>query len=540
MKAKRPREHRRGAGSSVLRLLGMVVVSVLVYAVWLDLMSRPSPWRHGSPAGIARPWEPPAAHELAGRSDRPPEAARTRLIDIVVPPDGTLAMIQDALNKGNLSETARLLRQLESQNPSGSGEAYLVGALWNNLGVRQEARGRIETALEAFGHALAHSPASPEAHLNLAYVYREMHAPALTHAFLERVVRLNPREPLPRILLAELLLAKGDREAALRQLQAGAVRTAEEPTLRSYAESLLAQARQLGPRVASLGRTSGPGREMTVPESVRESDRRAESSGELPGKPRARPTLPESNHPEQAPKDPVVPEFAAGRDHFSVKFIGQEDQEAWESIRAILEYAYRDIGAKLGHHPIAPVEVVLHPDEEFLDLAGSPTWADMLYDVGSGEIHLPLQGALNDLARLSRVVRHEYVHAMLRNMVGARIEEVPTWLLEGLALHLAEDLWPEVEAVRSPPTGPIPLTTLEKPWSHVPRPSLPQAYLEAALATKVLVDRHSLRKIDEFISSVATRSARQRTLPESLALTDEQFQRRWKQKFGVKQSAARP
>jgi tetratricopeptide (TPR) repeat protein len=537
MKSGRQAGNRGGAAIALLRLFAAAMMSALIYALWVDVAprlqgsSRTQTRIQGSHWGIVD------VRWVGDAVLTPADVPKTRLIAPGHAPDEALASIQDELLKGNLSEAARRLRSFAGARRSRSEEERFLVAMWNNLGVHQHKMKGPEIAAEAFRRALALNPASPVANLNLAHVYWELRSPALTQEFLERVIQMNAGEPLPRILMAELMIKQGDLAAAARYLNSGAARTGSDPALRAHAEKLLAKVRRPTPSVASLRLPAEFGGRVEESGSAVESEKRDER----------RPTIPDPGVPQPVPR-PTSPggmiespgestsELGAG--HFVVKYVGKKDQEAWERIRAILEYAYHDVGKTFGEYPTTTISVVLHPDEEFLDLAGTPTWADMLFDADSGEIHLPLQGALTDLAGLSRVLRHEFVHALLRHRIGPRSEAIPTWLVEGLAIQLAEDSWPDVEAVTTATLTLIPLATLEGPWTQLPKKSLPQAYLEAQVAAKTVVDQHTLPRIWKLLAFGTTGKHPQTVMPELRSLTDDRFQAQWKARFGVKPAAA--
>jgi hypothetical protein len=211
--------------------------------------------------------------------------------------------------------------------------------------------------------------------------------------------------------------------------------------------------------------------------------------------------------------------------HFVVQFDGPDDQETWMRIRAILEYAYEEIPLKFGQVPARPVKVVLHTGQKFSGPAGTPNWADTLFDQRSGSIHLPTQGALDDLALFSRVVRHQFVHALFHEQAKHDAPSPPTWLMEGLAIHLTEDPWPDIEESRqhNPPLMPLP--SLHGPWARLPSTSLPTAYLTATVAIQHLVDRHSMYTIRQLMNVLLAGQPLEAGMQEKLSLSYEQFQR---------------
>lgn len=518
--ALRPKKNR-GILRAILRPLGIVLVSVLLYGVWLDVTTRvPRAWRTPAPTNSS----PGMVSETGGADITPAlplSGVRTRMMNMERPPSETLMAIQQEFTKGNLSETARRLRQLGAEQSIRIGEAPFIVALWNNLGVYQHAQRKPDMALEAFRQAVRLDPASPVPNLNLAHMYWELRMPSLTHEFLTRVIQLNPDEPLPRLLMAELLLGIGDRAAAARQLNTGAVRKGIDPVLRDMAGRMLSRMQSDSSRVALLPPVSErrPNPQGPLPQTDgKQASRTTEDNPEMTTR---APTRQEESRPLFELPDTRGPE--SGSDHFVVKFVGAEDRDTWERIRAVLEYAYQDIGRVFGDYPVMPIAVVLHPDEDFLDLAGTPQWADMLFDAESGEIHLPLRGVLNDMAQLSRVVRHEFAHALLREKVVTPRGETPTWLMEGLAIHLADDSWPDLEAVEASRSSFIPLSTLAGSWNRLQKELLPLAYREAQVGTALLVNRHTLAKIRRVLSHQSPARLLETTGRGSLLLDEQEF-----------------
>ncbi|MDE3049765.1 MAG: hypothetical protein KGJ48_07675 [Nitrospirota bacterium] len=192
---------------------------------------------------------------------------------------------------------------------------------------------------------------------------------------------------------------------------------------------------------------------------------------------------------------------------------------------AILDYAYEEITQKFGHVPSKPMTVVLHTNQKFAGTSGSPVWADTLFDHTSGAIHIPTQDALEDLALFSRIVRHEFVHGLLFEYLKGRSSEAPTWLIEGLAMHLAEDPWSDVEDTKQHSAVLIPLTSLQGAWGQLPSESLLTAYLEASSASQNLLDRYSMYSVRQVMSALQNGRSLDAAMQQKLSLTYEQFQR---------------
>lgn len=168
----------------------------------------------------------------------------------------------------------------------------------------------------------------------------------------------------------------------------------------------------------------------------------------------------------------------------------------------ILEEAYRDIGQKFGYFPSKPIIVVLHTKDYFQSVTGSPLWADGLFDPVLGRIQIPTQGALTDQVWLTRVLRHEFVHALLHERMGIEADAVPTWLHEGLAMQLADDSWPDLDQVILDETKVLPLTALEGNWSGLSTEAAAVAYLEANSAVHYLIDRFGMHRIGEMLAQL--------------------------------------
>ncbi|MEK7350516.1 MAG: hypothetical protein AAB177_06545 [Nitrospirota bacterium] len=213
--------------------------------------------------------------------------------------------------------------------------------------------------------------------------------------------------------------------------------------------------------------------------------------------------------------------------HFTVVFDGAENRETWMRMQAILEYAYQEICQKFGYVPDTPIKVVLHMKQKFSGEMGTPAWADTLFDHASGTIHIPAGQALDDLAWFSRVVRHEFVHALLHARMNTQLTVTPTWLVEGLALQLAEDPWSDLDEIRKKHPPFIPLASLQGRWNEIPADSLPMAYVEADLATRILTERYGIYRIRQVLNVVRTGQSLDAAMQAKLSLSYDRFQQQW-------------
>lgn len=507
-------EYRRDI-SSTLKVLAIVLALFVGYHAWLKpayLAPGPASRQSSEPP----PLQPAPSFTLPGTQEYPPwDVPQTRLIDPGQAPTGSLGLIRDEVEKGNYKEAERRLMALSHKRLEKPQAKRYIAALWNNLGVQQEKFGGSALSVKAFKKAVASDPANPLAYMNLTQAYWELRDPAMTSQFLNRVIRLNPTDPFPHLALAELLLEKGDKTSAMTHLNLAHPQTQYDPNLRPYRDKLVAKAD------VALAHSSKSAAIDTSPVPNPRQD------GAPPPLTPSVNLSPASIATQEAqPPRPFVPRDTS---HFVVEFDGPDDQASWMRIRAMLEYAYEEILPKFGHLPARPMKVVLHTGQKFSGPAGIPNWADTLFDHTSGSIHLPTQGALEDLALFSRVVRHQFVHALFHEQAKNGSTSPPTWLVEGLAIHLTEDPWPDMEESRqkSPPLMPLP--SLHGSWVQLPSASLATAYLTSSAATQHLIDRYSMTTIHQLMNVLTTGQSLETAMQQTLSVSYEQFQRQWAQ-----------
>ena len=167
--------------------------------------------------------------------------------------------------------------------------------------------------------------------------------------------------------------------------------------------------------------------------------------------------------------------------HFTVLFEGPAEAALADRAVAILEDAYWRIGTALYTYPADVITVVLYTREQFRDVTESPEWAGGAFD---GRIRVPVQGALQNLRELERVLTHEFTHALVRSVAP---QGVPVWLNEGLAvLFEGADLSRRREQLRRgrPPS----LERLEGSFARLSPRDASLAYAHSAVAAGALID----------------------------------------------------
>ena len=514
-------KHRRDI-SSTLILLALAIALFIGYQAWLK-PTYLTPGLASRQSLQPPPPQPTPSVTLPESQEYPPwDVPQTRLIDPGRAPTGALGLIRDEVEKGNYKEAERRLMALSPQRPKKAVAKRYVAALWNNLGVQQEKFGGSALSVKAFKKAVAADPTNPLAHLNLTQAYWELRDPMMTTQFLNRVIQLNPTDPFPHLALAELLLENGDRPSAKIHLNHARLQNQHDPNLRSYRDRLVTKAdagTSVQPQSVALAPSSDATPIDPKPTANPLQDRTPPSST-----PSANPPLSALAMQGEPPPRPFVPRDSS---HFVVQFDGPDDHATWVRIRAMLEYAYEEIPPKFGHVPTRPIKVVLHTGQKFSGPAGVPNWADTLFDRSSGSIHLPTQGALDDLALFSRVVRHQFVHALFHEQAKNGGAAPPTWLVEGLAIHLTEDPWPDMEESRQKNPPLMPLPSLHGLWTQLPSTTLATAYLTSSIATQHLIDRYSMYTVRQLMNALMTGQPLETAMQQKLSVSYEQFQHQW-------------
>lgn len=471
----------------ILGPLTVLIAIFIFYQTWL----KPR-YFHDTPAppaqivaeeGATAPTAPVAPPQSAPLG----ELKRSRTIDPVSIPvprhSELLGAIHEELEKHNISVAEAKLAELPASILTESSTKRHIAILWNNLGILQEKTGGTEVSVKAFKKAVALDPQNPVAHLNLAHAYWGLRDPALTEEFLQKVVTLTPDEPFPHVALADLLQEKDRLTEAGKHLAQAKDRLKKDPGLQSYVKAV----------TAKVQRTEKVEEKFSSHSSV----------------------------------------------HFTVKYDGAEDPGTWTVVLDILEEAYREIGQRLHFFPSRPIMVVLLTKSQFQGATGSPIWADGLFDPVLGRIQIPTQGAATDRTWLTRVLRHEFVHALIHEELGATAGSIPTWLNEGLAMQLAGDSWHEITSLPQGEQNLIPLATLEGSWENLPTDKVTVAYHEANGATHYLIERFGMHKVHEVLAHLKARQTIAAAMQDRLLLSYERFQQQWEESLGATVSPAK-
>jgi len=459
--------------SHLLYIAAGILGLFIVYESWLKPVYVPlpasAPIENELPTDKEPAPEPPA--------DKPPDPApkQARVIDLSNLPatksQQDLAVIRNEIEKGNVREAEGMLTSFPPTMSSNALIRPYVAILWNNLGIEQEKHDGTKVSIHAFKKAAALDANNAVIQMNLAHAYWEQRDPAMTTEFLERLISLAPNEPFPHLAIADLLQERDRLTEAAHHLDQAIEHAGNDPGTQSYLRAVVARVRRMGQAEGGLNsRTST---------------------------------------------------------HFTVKYDGDVDEDTWTVALEILEEAYREIGQQLGHFPSKPIVVVLNAKGTFQTITGSPAWADGLFDPVLGRIQVPTQGALTDHAWLKRVLRHEFVHALIHDLQGHNTTTaLPTWLNEGLAMQLSNDHWSDLEQLKQERVPVIPLSALEGSWGELSIETASAAYLEANSAARYLIDRYGMHEIRQLLARLKQKQTLPAAMQTQLSLSYDQFQSR--------------
>lgn len=146
---------------------------------------------------------------------------------------------------------------------------------------------------------------------------------------------------------------------------------------------------------------------------------------------------------------------------FELVFDGgrQSILEGAQRVIDTLEEAYFEYYELFGADPVLENErrlrVALYTPEEFREVTGLGHWAGGAFD---GTVKVPVEDFDRDERRWRETLRHELLHAFVRE-VGGR--DVPGWLNEGLAQHLEGERSRQLALARGQVEGVAPLPLAE-------------------------------------------------------------------------------
>ena len=195
----------------------------------------------------------PASLQPPMQSPRPPTIepppriqAQVQMVNPGILMEGTpqaalLNGVRQTLEQGNVTEVEARLVSLPPSTLDDPAARKFIADLWNNVGVTRAATGGMAAGLKAFRTAVSLDPSGARAHVNLIHALWELKDPGLNRDLLEKTAALAPEEPLPHLLLADILRAKNDLKGAVAQLDLAAQYSGHNPKLQSFVRAISAK-----------------------------------------------------------------------------------------------------------------------------------------------------------------------------------------------------------------------------------------------------------------------------------------------------------
>jgi tetratricopeptide (TPR) repeat protein len=182
-------------------------------------------------------------------------------------------------------------------------------------------------------------------------------------------------------------------------------------------------------------------------------------------------------------------------EHFLVRYEGAQGIDLGRSVVDTLEEAYRSIGQDLGAFPREKVQVGIYATEVLGQVIGIPAhYIRGAFDGRKLRLNLAESAAYSN--SLSRLVRHEYAHAVIHLATNGR---APVWVHEGLA-QVMEPRDPPRFLEISVPRELLTLTGVERMARTMDPVAFTAGYQLTHVAASHLVDRGGLAGIRDFLA----------------------------------------
>jgi len=192
-----------------------------------------------------------------------------------------------------------------------------------------------------------------------------------------------------------------------------------------------------------------------------------------------------------------------------------------------LEEAYNWIGSQLDFYPDERVPVLIYTRQQFRDLTDSPAWSGGLYD---GKIRLPVGGISAVHDEVKRILYHEYMHVVLRDIVGRNF---PLWLNEGLAQAAeAQIVAPPLHLLQPAreKQGLFSLARLEKSFRDLQGSQALLAYQQSYSVTRFLLDEFGWHLVRDLLFALRDGLPMEQAFEETLGvygLPYAELEQRW-------------
>lgn len=198
-----------------------------------------------------------------------------------------------------------------------------------------------------------------------------------------------------------------------------------------------------------------------------------------------------------------VVETKMERGHSSRFIISYDSEEVKTDIALavldVLEKDYNDVGTDLSCFPEARVPVILYTKRDYREVTRSPGWSGGLYD---GKIRVPIGGLVEITPELKGTLRHEFTHAVVRELTKGNC---PVWLNEGIAelQGRLEFNAPLPELDKALKTGEfIPLKNMEEGFTTLGINEVRLAYEQSYALVNFMVTTYGWHRVRAILSNL--------------------------------------
>ena len=227
-----------------------------------------------------------------------------------------------------------------------------------------------------------------------------------------------------------------------------------------------------------------------------------------------------------SPELPPRAEFILIQDaNYSAGLTPQTAEQVAGTYMASLEATADEVEQVFNYSHQGQIFLRLMPKYKYVRDIKAPSWSGALFT--GNTIIVPVDSKtvkeLQNTTKLQKVLRHEYVHALVYELSGGKC---PVWLDEGLAQMMEGNL----NALLVPALGkylknnqPIPVSKLESGFIKLDRQQAPVVYAQSLYATKFLISRYGMSKIVAFLKKLKSGMSQEAAFKLTFGITIQEF-----------------
>lgn len=213
--------------------------------------------------------------------------------------------------------------------------------------------------------------------------------------------------------------------------------------------------------------------------------------------------------------------------YFDIRFPETIERSAGFDLQERLMASRRSVGADFGYWPNRKLVVLVYSAQQFRQLRqDAPEWAGGQYD---GKIRVPLPNGELHADMVSRILTHEYTHAVLYDVANNRC---PVWLNEGLAEYEAwKDTAPAWQILRraSSQGRLMPWAQLfAAGFSAMSAEDASLAYEQSHSMVRFLVERYGFWRIKHLLQAIKQGASSQDALVAEFRLKLPRLEDNWR------------